>query len=679
MYWIYNDLITKGWIEVKTSDIKKENWKLHYDSVLHIIQDYIETDYLKKACIKLVFDNGEELVLGLVDYWYNIIMWYLIVLPDIPQVETKIQPEHLFMPTNGMTRGYIKKYIDDKFIDIYRSKFPNITINNLIDNCMYQFIVIDKFSDFLFNTISLEECFINPMRRDKEIRDLLHLSLEDVSLTDAKKVAVDATNKLVEKIKKDKNNPLFDYFESGESVRHNQLREIVVSIAQKPNGHGGIYPVKIETSLMNGGVQDLIYFFIESSTGRTAQLMLENNVGDSGHLARLLGLNVMDTKLHPDPHYSCNTKNLVPKVINDQKDLNRFIGRYYRMEQWGVEKKITKNSTELIGKRILLRSPMTCASRTGDGVCYRCYGDLAYVNNDINIGRYASESISSKITQKMLSAKHLLEAKVKPFEWSYDISDIFESDINIITIKQDVDDKDKYICIDLDNIQSDDKSTNDALSKYIKIFTFKDGDNEIPIYSKNMIPMYLTEEFEDMIYSLAKNKNYMEDGILTIPISMLRNISLFIINILNTDLSEALDKFEVVINILGVTSKFTLEGMLEELTQVFKDIGINSTSVHSEILIANQIRNPNDILKEVDWSYIDAPYQIHTLDNCLEYNPSITKSLSFQYIDRQLVKPITYRKMTPSCMDLFFMEQPQKYLSKELVKRLNNDSLYSNI
>ena len=40
---------------------------------------------------------------------------------------------------------------------------------------------------------------------------------------------------------------------------------------------------------------------------------------------------------------------------------------------------------ELVGKTIFLRSPITCASASrGDGVCYRCYGDIAYTNADIN-------------------------------------------------------------------------------------------------------------------------------------------------------------------------------------------------------------------------------------------------------------------------------------------------------
>ena len=61
---------------------------------------------------------------------------------------------------------------------------------------------------------------------------------------------------------------------------------------------------------------------------------------------------------------------------------------------------------------------MTCESAAkGQGICYKCYGELAYVNKDINPGRYASEKLSAELTQRLLSAKHLLETVIKKIQW----------------------------------------------------------------------------------------------------------------------------------------------------------------------------------------------------------------------------------------------------------------------
>src|SRR5699024_9987776 len=108
----------------------------------------------------------------------------------------------------------------------------------------------------------------------------------------------------------------------------------------------------------------------------------KENVGTSGRFARLLGLNNLDTKLHHDPHFDCHTQNFIELNISSEKVLKMIDSRWYRMTPNGVEHLINaKTDTYLIGKTALLRSPMTCASAArGEGICYKCYGELAYVN-----------------------------------------------------------------------------------------------------------------------------------------------------------------------------------------------------------------------------------------------------------------------------------------------------------
>src|SRR5699024_1917312 len=128
--------------------------------------------------------------------------------------------------------------------------------------------------------------------------------------------------------------------------------------------------------------------------------------------------NNMDDMLYPNPDYVCDSKHFIAITIKDSKTLSMYRGRYYRLQENGVEYQISqnplRNEMHLIGKTVLFRSPITCASRArGHGICYRCYGNLAHTNYDINIGRIASELLSSKLTQRLLSAKHLLETNIK--------------------------------------------------------------------------------------------------------------------------------------------------------------------------------------------------------------------------------------------------------------------------
>lgn len=672
-YWMYESLLQKGYIEVRTKDITKENWQMHYDAVLNVIRDYIETDYLRVPCIVVIFDNGHRISLGLADYWYNIIMWYLIVIPCNDEFGSNIEPDNLFFPLNGMTRGSIKSYIDDQFIDKYRSLISNIEMNNIVDECMYSFLVIDEFSFYIANSINLEQCFIQPMMRDKDFYDIVNLDLTDVSLADAKNVAVKATDRLVSKIMQDDGNPLNDYFVAKESIRKNQFREVAVSIAQKPDGHGSIYPVKITTNLITGGVNDLVHYYIESSTGRTAQNVLKYNVGNAGHQARLLGLNNMDTNLHPDPNYVCNTRNLIKIKLDSLKEVSRYAGRYYRLTPDGRDMKIRKGDKSVIGKYIYLRSPITCASKEHGGVCYRCYGDLSYTNSDINIGKFAAEAISSALTQKMLSAKHLLEPNIKPFEWSDGFKKFFDTDSNIVILKDMPINYSKYY-MELDReliffeteSEDDDTEYNKSIDSFLIV-----GPNgeEYDISSKSNASLYFTEEFEAILQPiLISAMDDIDNSTIRIPLSKIEDMSIFGVNILNNDLSDSLNKFNRIIDKINVTDKYTIEEIMDVLNHTLDEIGIHVASVHMEVVISNQVIVPDDPLSTPNWEYKNVGYSITTLKRSLDYNPSITKTLSYQDVNRTLTIPLTYQKHKSSVMDLFFMEKPQEFLSDDLLK-----------
>lgn len=672
LYGVYKTLLQDGYVRIKVEDITKESLNKHYEWVLNIIRDYIETDFLKVPCVLLTFTNDKSISLGLVDWWYNLIMWTLIVLPTVSEVGRVPQPGDLFFPGRSMTVKKIKSYIDEKFIDEYRSSLPNRVINNCIDDAMYNFLVIDEFSLFLMNTINLEDAFIRPMEMNKQFYDILHLDFEDVSLEDAKDYANKATEILIDMIKADPDNPLTDYFIAEQCIKRNQFRDSAVALAQKPTGRGGIFPVKLSVNFINGGTKDLTSYFIESSNGRTAQIVVKNNTGDSGHLARLLGLNSMDTILHPDPHHNCGTNNLVPLTIKSKKDLNKYLGRWFRFEPFGREYKITRKSDFIIGKTIYIRTPMTCASREFGGVCYRCYGDLAYTNRDINIGKFAAEALTAKITQRMLSAKHLLEAAIRKFKWNPTFLKLFDTDANLVVVNESLNNiNDWTVIIDSEDIDYT-SDEGDARDYNMNITSFEVR-NEVTgevfdVNSEDYTSMYFTEEFISILNSESKKLDDSQTKI-EIPLAVLSDVTLFVVFIANDDLSEAIKKFTHCINRKDITTKFDLEGILAEMNNTLNTIGIHMQSVHAEIILANLIRHAEDILLSPDWTIKDVGYQILPLLSALRNNPSITKSLSFQDIARQMVNPLTYEKSAPSEMDLFYMVRPQEFLDDTLVDR----------
>lgn len=667
-YGIYVSLTETGDCEVDTSSLNIKNWKSHLISIINIMKDGIESEMLQKGKIKVNFSDGVSLNLSIFDYFFNLMMWNMILSMNEP-----ITSFYLFFE-EAITKRTIKKYIDNKFIKKFKEKYigviaPNV-INNLmniiVDRTLHQFSNIDDFSLYLANTINIEDN-IDLMKRYPEFNDLMHADLSGVPIEDVKDVGMQLTNKAIDYIK-NSDHCLADSFKAGEGINPRQYKEFSINIGSKPDGQGGIFPTIINKSFINGGVDNTASFFIESHGGRTAQIIAKCNVGTSGHFARLLGLNNRDTVIYPDPTYSCNSKHFQKVEIKNEKFLERFENRYYRLNPEGVEYKLNIDDFHLIGQTLYFRSPMTCSSHSrGDGICYRCYGDLAYTNSDINIGQLAAELLSSALTQRLLSAKHLLEAAVRGLKWPDIFNDLFSLEANIVTLQEDVDYTGWKFIIDPENITLESEDDNYEYNEHIKIFEVRDpSGNVYQINTDSYDSLYISNELNGVI---RKYTNEFEEGKIEIDMNVLQDKAIFLIYIMNNELSKTLEMIKSIINKREITTSFDRNQILQEFVETVMNGGLDTTSVHLEVVLSNQIRSYKNILLKPDWDNINEEYNVVTLNDALTNNPSITTSMSYQKLSKTLYSPLSFKKHGTSFLDLLFMEKPQEFmLNRELVK-----------
>ena len=649
----------------------REDWDTHYYSILNLMKDGIESDVVQKSFIKVHFDDNQEIDLAIVDYFINLILWNMLI-----KTNTAILPKHILF-VDELKGDTIKKYIDKYLIDENRKLYSNKELNNVIDDTIYHFHDIDGFAFFLSNTVNLEDNVLL-MNASKEFNDCMHADLRNVPIEDVKSVGMQYANKAMEIMKNSKkylgyDHCLADAWRASEGINPKQFKEFTINIGTKPDGRGGIFPVPIYNSFINGGVANPIDYFIESSTGRTAQIIKYKNTGSSGHFARLLGLNNMDSYLHHDPNYDCCSTNFLKITINDEKTLKMLNNRYYRLDPHGVEYLLKSSDKHLIGKMIYLRSPITCASNArGQGICYKCYGDLAYTIYDsqihfgVNIGRIASELLSSGLTQMLLSAKHLLETFADKVTWNKEFDDFFEIEGNMIRLSDDIDTKDIKFILDPENIQlvneedddlsyDDDEDGASIYNEYITSFELLCGAQPVPMYNDKDTKLYISSELNTII----RKKGEPFDGKIMIDLDDLKDITLFIISIENNELSQTLEHLQDLLN-----KNSTIKGMdIHQLSQAVIDTvitgGLKVSAVHLETILSNQVRDANEILERPKWFLTNPDYEILSLDKALRCNPSVTISMSYQKVGKLLYNPLTYKKKGTSFMDLFFMEKPQ--------------------
>ena len=640
---------------------------LHFYQLLDLFKDGIETDQIQTSVILVTFTDGETVKLSVFDYWFNLLFWGLPVSSNHP-----IDSRYLWY-YEDITQDSIADYINSTFLKLNRQNYTNMQINNMIDDVMYKFQFIDKFSLFLYNTSNNEDT-IELMLNNKDFYDCIHCDLSNIPIEDVKDTGMKITKRGVQHILDSGKHWAIPYFKAKEGINIKQYREFQFNIGTVPDGNGGVYPLMINGNYANRGISDPALYAIDADKARIAQVLSHQNVGTSGAFARILGLNNMDDRLHPDPHHVCDSKHFVQVTIKDAKTLSMYKGRWYRFTPDGVEYQMSlepiKDNIDLVGKTLLFRSPITCASRSrGHGICYRCYGGLSHTNNDINIGKIAAELLSSLLTQRLLSAKHLLETNIKKLMWNENFYTFFEINYSMIKLKDDTSYK-KFKII-LDPMEDDEELEDDidptlAFNTYVTGCTIIDPKgNEYYISTSDEDSLYLSPELN----SIINKKTPDSDGLYILDLDSLKDKNLFYIEVVNNELGRTLEKIKNILNKNAEVRRLvTKDAITQALVDTIIEGGLNIDAIHLEIILSHQCKSYESNLIEPEWQYRNATYRMITLNEALKDNKSITISLMYKDINKLLFYPLSFMKSDPSVMDLFYMTKPQMYMSMEPVE-----------
>ena len=193
------------------------------------------------------------------------------------------------------------------------------------------------------------------------------------------------------------------------------------------------------------GFRKMEDFFLNDNNGRIATIKGKMDVKEPGVLGKEITqgvsserINIADTR---EVIRDCKSKAYFPIDIKSKDDLEFFRFKYY----YDIDKHkrlgyVDTNRDDLIGKRLYVRTVMTCNCR--NHVCEECFGYNAKLCQDTAIQKFdAYTYVAAFVSQKMqgvISVKHHLAAKLAPMKVSYgDIRDTdleeFLSKSNIIT------------------------------------------------------------------------------------------------------------------------------------------------------------------------------------------------------------------------------------------------------
>ena len=718
-YGVFTPLIYGDSVAIDTSCITKESINDFQNDLKDVFLDYIENPVIQNAKVIFVFDNGMSARLTPSYALINIIVWGFIV-----NTGQKIKAKHLFFNRKGITNGYIKSYIDQYAIMPVREQVAEVNdrmiihnLNRTIYDSLRALKFVDKFAWYFNNSINMEDFILMYYSCPgfKEIMDRHNNNYYAQFPADQmNQEALNDMNKLIDYIVNAKkyigrDHCLSDAFRSKEGIKPKQAREMYTNLGVKPNGEGGVFPYVVNTSYISGGANNVAFHILESLIARIAQNLSKKNTSRSGHFSRIMILNCSATRKYTspytdkiDPGYDCGTRNFLEYYVADETALKKIADRWYRIHPMGIEHRLSnvyqvvKEHRDLIGKVIYLRSPIKCLSAAnGKGICRKCMGELYNIVPATNIGVYSVTTLTERLTQMMLSAKHLLEAKIDGV--TFDTSIISEEEIakyiiidqGTIYINPEIQDAKKWHLIikdgdiqeeviasldDGDEEDNEDCNIEDTVC-YVNVFYLKKhGSNEvITIKTSNIDNLELSEWL--IKYIELKNLTDNNEDI-DIPVSVLLeedDCPLFDVGIHNDDMSERLESVIKVIDLKANTDSYTAETFLQALSDRLNNIGLDHImSVHLEIIIMNQIRSREDIIEMPDWSVPNQKdYQVLTLKKAVMTHPSITIAMQSENIARMLHTPLSFRKYKASPYDLMYMTQPQKFINNDPI--VNND------
>lgn len=267
---------------------------------------------------------------------------------------------------------------------------------------------------------------ILPFASSLSIEDLLEIQMDDRLLDAIKTLSVkqdgeSVTNcyNVLEDIIYNKEEIKDNFIVKGykaNSINRNQAKQLVGPRGFVTEINNKIYKTPIASSFTLG-LNNILEMAMESRSGAKALNMSHKAIQESEYFARELQIACMPIEKVVDG--DCGSKKymdwyMFPGDNTRKPDINNMEGIRFINPETGKEDILFKHHGPLVnGKKIKIRTALSCKLENSRHICSACMGELAYampLNN--NVGHYCVTSATEKITQGILSTKHLITSAI---------------------------------------------------------------------------------------------------------------------------------------------------------------------------------------------------------------------------------------------------------------------------
>ncbi len=372
-----------------------------------------------KTPVMLEFEDGEKIELLPTELVLNRYVWNLF----LRHVRIPIVKKHSitsYMSNNMFNGGTINKTFSNILYDIVLFEKSNGTLTQ--DRVSNIHKIMFEINNSIYSELGYDvsESVINI-----DILDLLTIQLDPELMDDMKKVknelsvdsidrAYNTLDRIIRTKKEYSNNSLGKAYISG-MVNDRQVKQVLGPRGFVTEIDSSIFKYPISNSFTLG-MKDLYSFSTESRSAAKALVQSNIAIKESEYFARELQLTTMF--IERLEYVDCGNVDYIewmvsPPIKTDHVttydgDLKHLIGKQYKLRPNDGWITMIGNEVELFNKKILLRSVIHCKLDRKHNVCIGCYGETGHsIPGAANVGHICGTTLSSKVSQAILSTKHL--------------------------------------------------------------------------------------------------------------------------------------------------------------------------------------------------------------------------------------------------------------------------------
>lgn len=628
------------------------------ESIHEIIMASFELEECRTYPVKFKFYPRDKEIhtLELRHFLVNLWLWF-------PLLEVyawdDVMNEEFIMDCSKMNKNNLNKYLDKYAIKVLiKYNIKGDLMNRRVAETIHNLSCIaSETSSIMMCTFSLET-FLKMYRDNERYRELFNTeypsTMQPVEIEQDLDIK---TNECIEMFKADPKNPIGMIFRSGTGIKPKQFGEFTISEGLIPDINGKTIPIPINTNTLKGRTKPSEHM-IAASGARKSQILNDKVMGKAGYFGKIVTLMALNKKLSTTT-FDCETRHLVPIFIKDKKWLSKYDARYYRTDDDPKLRVLDADiDTDLIGKRIYVRSPETCCCE--DGVCMVCYGKNAVVAWDIpeGVAGYGAQEITKVVEQNILSAKHLLSTNSEEIVFNDEFNKFFSLVADEITINldSDIDASEWGIFINPDDISREDEMDDDSTfnttitSGVFYMKNLKDG-SMIAMHSAENKELYPSAEIINKFSNRRGGKDY-------VPLADLEEgQSIFEIDIMNNELTKPLYDIMALLNKKDDSGKeYTVGEITEYFVSLLIQSGINAKALQAELILSCLIREKDNLMNVPDFSRKHVkPYKFLTVRDGIGNLKSPLIHLAYQDNKKHLLRDSTFdSKHEASYMDEWF-------------------------